>query len=229
MSPEDYKFISRSQGQEWFAKAADYLMARRSVIQMRLQNTFRFAELCKENGSTFSYEFASILRDSGSVFGSVLDSLVKGRKGDFALRTDIAQYRDFLIAVDPDICRRSVQVRRLFPQGRIVPLSELSQKGGPGWWQAFNNVKHSEYDNLHDGNLRNAVLSVAALVILEHFAGASLAADNLWMNIGQAHSINTGAERYLFSDRANAEASSQDHAPTAIEATSSDKGPAVAE
>ena len=197
-------FAKRYGEEDWFARSRDYLVARRAAIQQRLQTTFRFVELNKENGATFSYEFASILRDSGSVFGSVLDSLVKGRKGDFSVQANFGDYRMLLLDEDPDIYYRTVQVRPLFPRGMLAPLSTLSQANGiPGWWRAYNNVKHSEYENFRDGNMRNAVLSVAALVILEHFL-STLLPDDIWVNIGIVYtdilSIDMSDERWLFHD-----------------------------
>lgn len=195
--------VKRYGAEDWFARARDYLVARRAAIQQRLQTTFRFVELNRENSATFSYEFASILRDSGSVFGSVLDLLVKGREGDFNFQTNFGDYRMLLLDEDPDIYRLTVQVRPLFPRGVLVPLQALSQANGvPGWWRAYNNVKHSEYENFRDGNMSNAVLSVAALVILEHFMN-TLLPDNIWVNIGIAYSdtsIDMSDEKLLFHD-----------------------------
>jgi hypothetical protein len=196
-------FSKRYESQDWFKKAKAYLLARRSTIQQRLQTTFRFVDLSRENCTTFSYEFASILRDSGSVFGSVLDSLTNGTKGNFGIKTDFWDYKKLLLNEDVDIHRRTLQVRPLFPSGMLVPLSALSKPTEtPNWWRAYNNVKHSEYENFRDGNLQNAVLSVAALVILEHFVGVSLA-DGLWVNIGIVYpdtAIDMSEERRLFLD-----------------------------
>jgi len=196
------EFFQNFKDEIWFAKAWNYLSARRPVIQARLENTFRFVELHKANESTFSYEFASILRDAGSVFGSVLDALVKGHKGDPRLRTNFKCYRELLITYDPDIPRRSVRIRALFPGGLVLPLTALAKDNLPSWWQAYNKVKHSEYDNLQAGNMRNAVLAVAALVILEYFMGIP-SHDGFWVNIGIVYpedSIDMSPERILFRD-----------------------------
>ena len=194
-------FAKRYGSKDWFNEAKDYLVARRAAIQERLSATFRFVDLNRENGSTFSYEFASILRDSGSVFGSVLDSLAKGKKGDFRIQTSFRDYKRLLLDEDPNIHHRTLQVRPLFPNGMLVPLSTLSQSNGiSDWWRAYNNAKHSEYQNFRDGNMQNAVLSVAALVILEHFIGVHLP-DSLWVNIGIVYSdttIDMSDERRLF-------------------------------
>lgn len=196
-------FAKQYESQDWFKKAKAYLLARRSSIQQRLQTTFRFVDLSRENDATFSYEFASILRDSGSVFGSVLDLLTKGKKDDFGIQTNFGDYRELLLSEDVDIHHRTLQVRPLFPSGMLVPLSVLSQPTGtPSWWRAYNNVKHSEYENFRDGNMQQAVLSVAALVILEHFVGV-YRADGLWVNIGIVYpdtSIDMSEERRLFHD-----------------------------
>ncbi len=144
------------------------------------------------------------------------------------MRTDIRHYQNLLIHVGPDICRRTVRVRGLFPRGVIAPLTLLSQPRGPGWWQAYNRVKHAEYDNSHDGNMRNALLSVAALVILEYFVDIRQE-DGLWVDIGNAFMINVTTKSYLFSHTPNAEAGSPDRAPTATEPPAADEAPALGE
>ena len=191
------------------AQTKQYLIARRSVIQHRLVDTFRFVELGKDNGHTFSYEFASILRDAGSAFGSVMDSLVRlasaeENKGKLGRKTKFEDYREWLTAHYVAIERLSVQVRALHPAGLVLPFSSLrEEQDPPAWWSAYNKVKHSEYKHFSRGNLENAVLSVAALVLLERVLEVQelQLGDAFWVNIGIVYdeaAIDMSEARVLF-------------------------------
>lgn len=187
---------------QWFRDAREYLLSRQTAIQERLEFSFRFVDLRPENRSTFSYEYASLLRDCASVFGSVMDAITIGARNNNA-RTNFGDYRDLLVNEDADIYKRSVQVRPLFPNGMVVPLKALqSHNGVPQWWRAHNAVKHSEYENYHQGNLGNVVTALAALIVLEVFLDVGRS-DGLWVNVGIAYpdaSADMSAQRRLFPD-----------------------------
>ena len=38
---------------------------------------------------------------------------------------------------------------------------------GLDWWDSYNNIKHNSYDNYKESNLKNAINSLASLMILE--------------------------------------------------------------
>jgi len=192
---------NKFRDQDWFADAASYLSSRFPSVEARLHATFRYVGLHIENRNTFSYEFASVLRDAGSIVGSVLDALLRGVRGVPKGQYTFADYRDFLRSEVPDIHKRSIHVRPCFPKGTVVPFEELrSPTGTPDWWNAYNQVKHSEYDEFRIGNLENCVAAVSALALLGFLMGV-LGADWLFVNVGIAYddnSIDMSDERRLF-------------------------------
>jgi len=195
--------LQRKFGDEaWFSCAASYLSSRFLSVEARLQTTFRYVDLNRENRNAFSYEFASILRDSGSIFSSVADALVRGAKGAPKHEYDFGDYREFLREEVPDIHRRTVCLRPCFPAGIVVPFEELCERTGtPKWWHAYNLVKHREYYEFHVGNLENCVIAVSALALLGQLMGVFIS-DGLFINVGIAYdekSVDMSDERQLFS------------------------------
>jgi hypothetical protein len=180
-------FANNNHSQIWFQDAVKHLTARNESIASRLMETFRFVDLDKSNAETFSYEYASILRDAGSTFSSVMHAFViGGTRGQ--KKTSIADYKNFLTTEDADISSRSLLILPHRNYGTLIPFYGFSKKY-PGWWSAYNKIKHSEHAHYKEGNLGNAITSVAALTILEYFIGVS-DADNLWANIGIVYPVS---------------------------------------
>ena len=190
--------------QGWFQLAASYLSSRFPAVEERLQNALRYVDLHRDNRDTFSYEFASILRDSGSLFSSVADALLAGAKTTTGCRYDFGDYRDFLLSEVPDIFKRTVTLRRCFPAGVVVPFEELwTGIGIPAWWNAYNQVKHHEYDEFRKGNLENCVAAVSGVALLGHLMGVFVS-DVMFVNVGIAYpdnSVDISDERRLFPRR----------------------------
>lgn len=186
----------------WYIQAYEYLVQRRAFVQKRFVECIEFVEEHSENCDAFSYQFASILRDSGSVFSSVLDAMIRGSGCVARGQTNIAHYKSFLKAQDNTIYLASVHFRSKFPYGLILPLYSLkSSRSNPRWWLAYNNVKHSEYDEYRFGNLGNAATALASLVILETVFGKP-STDKIWTNIGlqyEENSFDMNSMRRLFS------------------------------
>ncbi|MBN1367036.1 MAG: transposase [Dehalococcoidales bacterium] len=146
-------------------------------------------------------EFASLLRDCGSIFSSVMDALVKGSNAITKDRSDFGDYRVYLKKQIPDIHRRTLQVRPRFPAGMIIPFEALQdQTGTPGWWIAYNRIKHSEYDEFRSGNLEHSLTALAAIALLGFFMSWFIS-DQLFVNVGIVYperSIDMTPERRLF-------------------------------
>ena len=177
-------FCQRNHQKRWYLEASEYLKHRRRFIQSRFLDCIRYVDLHSSNKNTFSYELAGVLKDCGSCFGSVLDAMVKGSRFTPKPKSDIRDYRSFLLAQDPRIWRSSVHIRSRFPKGLILPLYSLKKgNASPRWWTAYNQVKHSEYREYRLGSLGNAATSLAALVILETVFGMA-SSDEIWTNVG---------------------------------------------
>ena len=159
----------------WYDDILSYLLQRYNSIEKRTIETFRYVACHPRNRNTFSYEYASILRDAGSVFSSVLDKLVR-ETSSLSKQLDIRDYRKWLMQLDiprhtpkkiDRIYSVSVDINYPLKEKVLLPLFQLKdEKEKLTWWEAYNNVKHSDIDKFHAGNFENAMNSVATLAIL---------------------------------------------------------------
>lgn len=195
------------QGQEWFSDAKSYWAAQFPSIEERLRAVSRCVALHRDNRETYSVELATLLKEAGSIFDSVLRALVKGAGSAPKRRDhhDIHDFCNFLRMEVPDIHKRSLAIRPCLPAGVVVPFKGLdAQDGVPGWWRAYNKVKHEGSANFPQGNLENSVTAVCALALLGNLMGAFVS-DPVFVNVGIAYkegSIDLSAERLLFPDEA---------------------------
>lgn len=169
----------------WFKDIVPYMISRYFSIEERLIDTFRYVEPHPNNRLTFSYEYSSILRDTGSVFDSIMRRLLEGIQYPFSRKEyNIIDYRKFLgeyivplqVSFNIPLKIESVAVglnsfsatRFLMPFSSLENDFKKSEKDYDkiDWWNAYNNVKHSDIDRITDGNLVNCLNSVAALGIL---------------------------------------------------------------
>lgn len=151
----------------WFNEALAYLSIRYHPIERRILDTLRYVELAPTNAITFSYEFGSIIRDVGSTFSSVLDKMVRNTTAKSAHIYDIRDYRKFLIKEVSNIDAIAAKLGRAFARSLVLPFSDIKDsKAKLQWWDAYNNLKHSEIDNIKDGCLSNVVYGMASLAIL---------------------------------------------------------------
>lgn len=157
--------------------------------------SFNYVTPDRDNKSTYSFVFASILRDVGSVFDSVVRKLIENTGNQH--QHNIYGYLEFLEGLDPALENRTVLM--LSNMKRILPFRK-THKGIPSWWQAYNDVKHDETSNVRQGNLQNALISLAALAILNASVCHNLSTC-IFLNIGidyPPNAIDISEERLLF-------------------------------
>ena len=196
---------NKYKAQEWFEAASSYSSTRFMAVENRFLIASRYVDIHRDNSNTFSYEFATILRDCGSIFGSLMDALLRGSNTVNKAESNFGDYRGYLRKEIPDIHKRTVQVRPRFPSGVVVRFEGLQQRTGvPKWWDTYNRIKHSEYDEFRSGNLENCVTALSALALLG-FLMSWFVSDQLFVNVGIAYdekSIDMSPERRLFSPSA---------------------------
>jgi len=192
---------NKNKGQGWFEAAGSYSSTRFVAVENRFLIASRYVDIHRDNAKTFSYEFGSILRDSGSIFGSMMDALVKEGNTDAKVESNFSDYRVYLKREIPDIHKRTIQVRPRFPTGMIIPFKALQEtEGTPEWWNAYNRIKHSEYDEFRSGNLENCLTALSALALMGFFM-SWFVSDQLFVNVGIVYpetSIDMSSERRLF-------------------------------
>jgi len=167
----------------WFHEALGYLSIRYYPIERRIIDTLRYVELAPENSTAFSYEFGSIIRDIGSTFSSVLDKFVKNTTKKSNL--DIRDYRSFLAKEINDIDSIAAKLTTPFKRNLVIPFVAIhNDKSRLNWWVAYNNLKHSEIDNLEDGCLSNVIYGVASIAIIYNLIQNRAAEGRLFPLIG---------------------------------------------
>lgn len=150
----------------WFNQTLNYLSIRYQPIEDRILDALRYVELAPANALTFSYEFSSTVKDIGGTFSSVLDKLVRNKNQKQVQEYDMKDYRNFLINEVENIDLIGAQLATAFPGSMVLPFAEIKKPSRIKWWNAYNNLKHSEMDNLADGCLSNVVYGMASLAIL---------------------------------------------------------------
>ena len=186
---------------DWFGRISTFLSDRYHNIEGRVIQTLGFVALTKDNAKTYSYELASILKDSSSAFASVMTELIRGIQVKLNSKYNFGHYPQFLIGEIPNITYRIVLIHSLFPMV-LLPFSALSdfKRGQPAWWKAYNHVKHTEVTQHSEGNLANALGSIAALALLGRHMGCFVR-TRLFVNVGVAYPPTDPAisgERILF-------------------------------
>lgn len=198
---------TKYKGNTWFNEATGYLIIRYHPIETRVVNTTRYVELAPQNSRTFSFEYGSIIRDIGSVFASVLDKFVRKTTSAQKDEYDIRHYRKFLTDEIENIDLIGVQLKSPFMGNMVLPFDEIKDTTTRlDWWDAYNNLKHSDIDSVKDGCLTNVVYGMASLAVLLSLMKMSPAIDGrlfmpaaiggrLFSRIGYFKPINTMRER----------------------------------
>ena len=193
------KLYSKYGENAWFNEVLGYLSIRYRPIEMRMLGTLRYVELHPRNKNAFSYEFGSIIRDVGSTFTSILDRLVRNTITTPRERYDIRDYREFLINEVKDIELIGAELNYSFAHDMVLPFDVISDPSTRiNWWNAYNNLKHSEIDNYKDGCLSNAVYGIASLAILYTLMSPNrMAEGRLFSLVGYFRPLEM-VKKYLF-------------------------------
>lgn len=134
-------------------------------IEGDLEKTTRYVEPVQANYKTYSIEFARILISAGSEIDVVSKALCKKIEPDSGKNANdnINAYRR-VITHPYRIYDKKVTIPR--NKMSFAPWDEWRGEANPGWWRAYNEVKHDRQMNYKMANLQNALLSVAGLFVL---------------------------------------------------------------
>jgi len=190
-----YKIWQTYQNEPWYEPIKSHLELRYQAIVNRMIQTFDYVTPSNDNKLTYSYVYSSILRDTGSVIDSVVSELITKTNSPF--QKNIYGYLKFLESHDPELTKRSL----LFTSNMktLIPFRRGNNEI-PNWWNAYNDVKHNETRNFHQGNLENAFTSIAALAILARSV-CHMYPARIFTNIGIVYppdAIDITNERLLF-------------------------------
>ena len=161
----------------------------------------RYVEFSKANEKCYSIEIARILMAACSEIDVVAKQICK-KLSDETKATKINQYREEIKPVHTNIASFEVIVRK---HGiTLTPWDNWEKDETPDWWSSHNNVKHERNNHFDEGNLINALNSVAALYVLVLYLHADEAMQGLLspspvlFGVGAKHFAGTIFNDYEF-------------------------------
>lgn len=132
-------------------------------IEDELERISRYVEFDERNSHCFSIEIARVLMACGAETDVVCKQLCK-KLNPASEAGNINQYRAEIKAAVPAIPAFEV----LLPRFGLTlhPWDNWERDEVPIWWTAHNKVKHHRDSEFHQGNLKNALNSVAGLFVM---------------------------------------------------------------
>ncbi len=152
------------------------------ALEEDLERTARYVEFCDSNMQVFSIEFAHLLLAAASEV-DVLAKAICTKIAPKTRRRNIEEYRTTFARANllprnkwehvPNVGHEQVFIRRFGIT--LSPWQNWSKGNPPGWWRAYNRVKHQRDAFFQEATLQNAINALGALLILNfHFCQISL-------------------------------------------------------
>ena len=143
-------------------------------LNEQLGKTTQFIEPDEENYGTYSLEFTKIILSACSeieVVSRLLCELIDpgcgfSLPGSRHMMKDIAQK---IVKRFPNISTAKINIQS--KDKAIYPFARW-KNGKPDkllWWEDYNAIKHHRYSAFHRATLKNAIDSVAALIIIDSY------------------------------------------------------------
>ncbi|MBI4979413.1 MAG: hypothetical protein HZC28_18195 [Spirochaetes bacterium] len=132
------------------------------TLEDDLKKVARYVEFDRRNGAVFSIELSRILQIASSENDVVL-RLLCGRLNAVDTSGTMDEYRAEIMRSWP-----SMADEKVFAPGHdltLMPWKRWKQNENPNWWRAYNKIKHERERYFTRANLRNALQSVAALLV----------------------------------------------------------------
>ena len=172
--------------------ASDRIQLSRAYISIEksLRDIFQYIEPDESNASTFSFElFSLLLRACTEVELNCKQILVANgvsRENDYFTMRDYkkieassklsgykAIYRNWRKTIDKHI---------QYENKELVPFANFSRGKSPGWYSAYNRVKHNREINFKEANLNNCMNAVAGILVLLYSQFGSQCIETYGMN-----------------------------------------------
>lgn len=133
------------------------------AFERDVENLARYIDFTESNYCTHSIELARILLAASSEADVLLKEIC--RLIDSSRNTgNIDQSKELIKDSGLQLWNIGVESRRYGLQ--LKPWSNWAGEQNPEWWWAYNKVKHERSNYFHLANLKNALNSVAALLVL---------------------------------------------------------------
>ena len=141
-----------------------------STVEGMLQEALRYVPYCIEHHDVWSSHFTTIILEAASQADSIWKATAKIDTPDSA--SDKLTLKDHFDRYGHLVSKQHV-VFFGGPQPRII--SPFTAWDGPfiapGWWDAYNSLKHDRYSNQKEATLRDAINAVAALLLTLIYSG----------------------------------------------------------
>ncbi|MCQ8129390.1 hypothetical protein [Methylomonas rivi] len=133
------------------------------LIEKDLEKTSRYIEICEDNYSTYSNQIAHSLMASASEFDVLAKSICE-KLNPTGTHGSINQYFETINAFAPDVLGTEISLPRFGIS--FSPLGDWKKGEPPGWWTAYNKVKHHRDTEFKMANLCNLLGSIGSLLII---------------------------------------------------------------
>lgn len=133
------------------------------ALERDLEVASRYVEFAEANMATYSIEFAHLLFAAASEVDVVAKLLCKQLSPE-SPRANIEDYRAVLAKELPELVAMQVTVPRF--EQTLTPWDNWAKGKSPDWWRSYNNVKHERDARFHEATLKNAMNSMAGLLLL---------------------------------------------------------------
>ena len=133
------------------------------ALEIDLAATTRFVEPAPQNMSCYSVEFSRLLLSAGSEIDVICKVLCDEHNLTVSPK-NIDGYRSAITGRFTGFTKLEIQIPRYALKRH--PWSDWDQNKNPGWWRAYNDVKHERHRNFESANLQNAIDAVAGLFVL---------------------------------------------------------------
>jgi hypothetical protein len=132
-------------------------------LEKDLENISRYIEFSENNFNTYSIELSRLLFAASSEVDVVAKQLCKLLNPKSRAR-NIENYQKEIIIKCPNFPNEEIYVERYGL--KYKPWINWNDGKNPFWWKSYNNVKHQRDLYYQEANLKNAINSLGALLIL---------------------------------------------------------------
>lgn len=139
------------------------------ILEEDFKYTQRYVELSTDNFSTFSVEYIKLLQGIGSEFDVICKEICRyyGHND----KNCISDYASIIIPQFTNLQRENIIIKydnsiTVNPLGDwiIEPIHR-----SPEWWRAYNNIKHDRANSFKQANLKNVLMGLASLYLIEMY------------------------------------------------------------
>lgn len=132
-------------------------------IEWDLEKCARYVDFSSNNYDTNSVEFARIIMAAAAEVDTIAKELCKLIDPQ-SNAGNICQYAGIILEKYPNLVNIEIIINRY--DLYVKPWNGWSNNSSPSWWQGYNKIKHDRTANFDRANLKNAISSVAGLLLI---------------------------------------------------------------